>query len=114
MSEMTSQTFLKKWLMEQAPTRRDDFIADVVALLTPPDHAIWVESTGSHRDLRGLVTVKIGTYSFQVEPPEARKIGRDFLEAAHACELDAFLYQFLGNGEETPPRPLDQLGMLVS
>jgi hypothetical protein len=108
---MTSQDFLKKWLREQAPSRRDEFVAEVMELLKAPDSKIWVESTVSHRDMRGLVTVKMGPYSFQLDPQEARKIGTDFLDVAHACELDAYCYQFFGQEMDVP---LEQVGMMVA
>lgn len=108
---MTSQEFLKKWMNDQAPSRRDEFLKDVVEMLKPPDQMIWVESVVSHRDFRPVINCKMGHYNFQVDPPEARKIGTDFLDVAHAAEVDSFLYQFFAAEHEMP---MEHVGQLVA
>jgi hypothetical protein len=100
---MSLTDFLKKWLHDQAPSKRDEFIRDAKDMLEPPDNAIWVESVISHRDARPVVGVRIGPYGFQVSPDDARKIGRDFYEVAGGAENDAFLYQKLTGDLKLPP-----------
>jgi len=100
---MTLTNFLKKWLQDQAPSKRDEFIRDATDLLKPPDSMIWVESVISHRDARPIVGVRIGQFSFQVSPEDARKIGRDFYEVAGGAENDAFLFQKLTGDLKLPP-----------
>ena len=85
--------FCKNWLPAIKPEHHNQFIQDVAALLKPPDNAVWVEST-VNRDFDPLITARMGTYSFQVAPEEARRIGRSFEDAATAAELDAFVYRF--------------------
>ena len=100
---MTLTDFLKKWLHDQAPSKRDEFIRDTKDMLEPPDNMIWVESIISHRDSRPVVGVRMGSYEFQVSPEEARKIGRDFYEIAGGAENDAFLFQKLTVDMKLPP-----------
>jgi hypothetical protein len=108
---MTSQLFLKKWLQLQALSRRDEFVKDVQKLLEPPEGMMMFESTVSHRDGRGLVTAKIGPYSCQFSADHARQLGTDLLDVAHACELDAYMYQFFC-GEQG--MPVEQIGMMIA
>jgi hypothetical protein len=101
---MTLTEYLKKWLPRQPEKDKEEFIQDAKSMLDPPDSAIWVESTISHRDTRPVVTVRMGPYSFQVSPEDARKIGRDFYEVAGGAENDAFLFQTLTGKLGLPPQ----------
>ena len=85
--------FCKNWLPAIKPEHHKQFIQDVAALLKPPDDQVWVEST-VNRDFDPLITARMGSYSFQVAPEEARRIGRSFEDAASAAELDAFVFRF--------------------
>jgi hypothetical protein len=108
---MTSQSFLKKWLHQQAPSERDAFIKDIQKLLEPPEGMMEFESTVSHRDGRGLVTAKIGSYMCQFSADHARQLGTDLLDVAHACELDAYMYQFFcGEMGE----PVERIGLMIA
>jgi hypothetical protein len=107
---MTLTEFLKKWLPDQAPTKRDEFLRDAKSILDPPDSTIWVESVISHRDARPVVGVRMGTFAFQVSPEDARKIGRDFYEVAGGAENDAFLFQKLTGDMNLPP---EAVGVLI-
>jgi hypothetical protein len=92
---MTLSEFIKKWSPQISEKQRQAFMDDAAEMFTPPDNAIWVESVISHRDTRPVVSVRLGSYSFQVSPDDARKIGRDFYEVAGGAENDAFLFQRL-------------------
>jgi hypothetical protein len=92
---MTHQEFMKKWLPEMPQRKQEKFLADFAEMLKPPENTIWVESVISHRDTRPVVSVRIGDYSFQVSPDDARKIGRDFYEVAGGAEMDAVMFQYL-------------------
>ena len=91
---VTLNEYMQKWLPDQAPSKREEFLRDTGELMKPPDDAIWVSSTVSHRDLRPVVDVRVGSFSFQISPDEARKIGRDFYEVAGGAEMDAICYQY--------------------
>lgn len=94
---MTSQEFLKKWIQDVPQRLRDRFIADYAEMMRPPESEIWVESVISHRDSRPVVSVRLGSYSFQISPEQARKIGRDFYEVAGGAEMDALMFQYFTN-----------------
>src|SRR5262252_9731567 len=92
---MTLTEFLKKWSPQITLKQQQAFISDAAEMLKPPESMIWIETTISHRDMRPIVTVRMGGFSFQVDPDSARKIGRDFYEAAGGAEADSFLFQSL-------------------
>ena len=50
------------------------------------------------------VDVRLGPYSFQADPEDARKIARDLLEVAGGAETDAFVYQELVGRLKLEPR----------
>lgn len=83
--------------------KQDKFIEDFGQMMKPPDNNIWVESIISHRDTRPIVSVRIGEYSFQVDPDTARKIGRDFYEVAGGAEMDAVMFQYLTGEVQLEP-----------
>jgi hypothetical protein len=85
------QEFMENWLPAIKKEHHEMFIADVAALMKPPDDQVWVGSTVSSRTGDPLIDVRMGQYSFQVAPEEARRIGRSFEDAASAAELDAFV-----------------------
>lgn len=91
---MTEQEFLKRWLPEMPQRKQEKFIEDFRELMKAPDNNIWVESIISHRDTRPIVSVRMGPYSFQISPDDARKIGRDFYEVADGAEMDAVMFQY--------------------
>lgn len=91
---MTTQDFLKKWMPELPQRKQEKFLSEFAEMMQPPDGTIWVESVISHRDTRPIVSVRMGSFSFQISPGEARKIGRDFYEVAGGAEMDAVLFQY--------------------
>jgi hypothetical protein len=103
---MTLQEFLKTWIADQAPSKRDQFIDDVRGLVDPPERQISIESVLTSRDLEPRVDVRIGPYSFQADPEEARKIARDLLEVAGGAETDAFVYHELVANLKLAPQPV--------
>jgi hypothetical protein len=90
---------MKNWLPAVKKEHHEAFIADVAALMKPPDDQVWVGSTVSSRTGNPLIDVRMGQYSFQVAPEEARRIGRSFEDAASAAELDAFVVRFFRENE---------------
>jgi hypothetical protein len=92
---MTFTDFLKKWSAKVPLSERHSFVQDASRMMEPPETTMFVESTISSQDTRPIVTIRYGSYVFQVSPDEARKIGRDFYEVAGGAEADAFLFQKL-------------------
>lgn len=108
---MTLSKFMQKWREIIPKESFEDMIKDLQEMFQPPEGKIWVETTVSHRDLRPLLSVKLGKYQFQINPEMARKLGTNFLDVAHAAELESYLYQFFC-GEQGVPR--EQVGQLVA
>ncbi len=100
---MTLTEFLKKWAPQISEKQKQAFMNDAAEMLKPPENTIWVETVISHRDTRPVVGVRLGPFGFQVSPDDARKIGRDFYEAAGGAEADAFLFQELTGQAKLPP-----------
>lgn len=55
---------------------------------------IWIEPILSHRTKGGMVNLRWGNLSAQLEVGQAREHAHSILQAAEAAETDAFLYEY--------------------
>lgn len=58
---------------------------------------IWIEPILSHRTKGGMVNLRWGNLSAQMEVAQAREHAHGILQAAEAAETDAFLYEHFTN-----------------
>lgn len=98
--------FAKKYAELLGPVARAEFIEDLGALMRPPEDKIWMEAIITP-DLRPIVNCRMGDYSFQVGPEQARQLGRNFFEIANFAEGDAFIFDFFSTMHERSGLPKD-------
>ena len=100
---MTQSDFYQKWLHQQAPDLRQDFIADVQRLTAPPsDSTIRAVTVLSSQGRGALAEISIGPYRFLIDAENLRELSHNLMETALASEMDAAMLELLQNKLDMP------------